>query len=72
MLTLNQAQAIAIAAAAEAESLGMNVVQEHIIKGGVQRRTATNRVVRMRGILAIREDVRLNAGLWDRAMREIA
>jgi hypothetical protein len=50
----------------------MNVVQEHVIKGGVQRRTATNRVVRMRGVRAIREDVRLNVGLWDRAMREIA
>jgi hypothetical protein len=49
----------------------MNVVQEHIIKGGLQRRTATNRVVRMRGVRAIREDVRLNVGLWDRAMREI-
>jgi hypothetical protein len=50
----------------------MNVVQEHIIKGGVQRRTATNRVVRMRGIRAIREDVRLNVALWDRAMCEVA
>jgi hypothetical protein len=49
----------------------MNVVQEHIIRGGVQRRTGTNRVVRMRGIRAIREDVRLNVGLWDRAMDEI-
>ena len=50
----------------------MNVVQEHIIRGGVQRRTATNRVVRMRGVRAIKEDVRLNLGLWDRAMREVA
>lgn len=50
----------------------MNVVQEHIIRGGVERRTASNRVVQMRGIRAIREDVRLNVGIWDRAMREIA
>lgn len=50
----------------------MNVVQEHIIRGGIQRRTASNRLIRMRGIRAIREDVRLNVGLWDRAMREIA
>lgn len=50
----------------------MNVIQEHIIRGGVQRRTASNRVVQMRGIRAIREDVRLNVGLWDRAMLEIA
>lgn len=50
----------------------LNVIQEHILRGGVQRRTPTNRIVRMRGIRAIREDVRLNMGLWDRAMREIA
>lgn len=49
----------------------MNVVQEHVIRGGVRRRTATNRVVQTRGIRAIREDVRLNVGLWDRAMREL-
>ncbi|GFE82489.1 hypothetical protein GCM10011487_44890 [Steroidobacter agaridevorans] len=50
----------------------MNVIQEHIIRGGVKRRTASNRIVQMRGVRAIREDVRLNVGLWDRAMHEIA
>lgn len=49
-----------------------NVVQEHLIRGGLTRRTPTNRIVRTKGIRAIREDVRLNVGLWDRAMREMA
>lgn len=49
-----------------------NVVQEHLIRGGLTRRTPTNRIVKTRGIRAIREDVRINVGLWDRAMLEIA
>jgi hypothetical protein len=49
-----------------------NVVQEHLLRGGVTRRTPTNRVVKTKGIRAIREDVRLNVGLWDRAMLDVA
>lgn len=48
-----------------------NVVQEHLLRGGVLRRTATNRIVQTKGIRAIREDVRLNVGLWDRAVLEV-
>jgi hypothetical protein len=49
-----------------------NVVQEHLLRGGVLRRTPTNRIVKTKGIRAIREDVRLNVGLWDRAMLDVA
>jgi hypothetical protein len=49
-----------------------NVVQEHLIRGGVTRRTPTHRIVKTKGIRAIREDVRLNVALWDRAMLELA
>lgn len=48
-----------------------NVVQEHLLRGGLTRRTPTHRIVKTKGIRAIREDVRLNTGLWDRAMLEI-
>ena len=44
-----------------------NVIQEHLLKGGLARRSASNRLTRTRRITAIREDVRLNAGLWDLA-----
>jgi hypothetical protein len=49
-----------------------NVIQEHLLRGGVTRRTSGNRIVTMKGIRAIREDVRLNVGLWDRAMLDLA
>ena len=49
-----------------------NVVQEHLLRGGLTRRTPTHRIVKTKGVRAIREDVRLNIGLWDRAMLEIA
>jgi hypothetical protein len=45
-----------------------NVVQEAVIKGGLEYRTASNRQMRSRGIKAIREDVRLNTGLWAKAI----
>ncbi|HEV2269973.1 MAG TPA: hypothetical protein VGR92_10970, partial [Steroidobacteraceae bacterium] len=41
-----------------------NVVQENVLRGGIVRRTASGRLMRTRAIQAIREDVRLNAGLW--------
>ncbi|MBS0377202.1 MAG: DUF932 domain-containing protein [Proteobacteria bacterium] len=46
----------------------LNRVQENVLRGGIPRRTATNRLVRTRAITAIREDIRINAGLWDRAL----
>ncbi len=50
----------------------LNVVQEGILRGGLLRRTAANRMLRTRRITAIKEDVRLNAGLWDLAMARAA
>jgi len=44
-----------------------NAVQENCIRGGLAGRSTTGRKTRSRGITAIREDVRLNAGLWDLA-----
>lgn len=41
-----------------------NVVQEHVIKGGLSYRLGTSRQMHSRGIRAIREDVRLNSELW--------
>jgi hypothetical protein len=41
-----------------------NVVQEHMIKGGLRYQLGPNRQRHSRGIRAIREDVRLNTALW--------
>ena len=49
-----------------------NVVQENVLRGGIVRRTASGRLMRTRAIQAIREDVRLNAGLWDLALARAA
>ena len=49
-----------------------NVVQEAVIRGGLVRRSAAGRLGRTRRITAIREDVRLNAGLWDLALARAA
>lgn len=46
----------------------LNVVQEHVLRGGLARRTVAGRLRRTRAITAIREDLRLNAALWERAM----
>ena len=45
-----------------------NVLQENLLRGGIPRRSASNRLTRTRRISAIREDVRLNSGLWELAM----
>jgi hypothetical protein len=45
----------------------LNKVQENLLRGGLTRRSATGRLTRTRRITAIREDVRLNSGLWDLA-----
>jgi hypothetical protein len=41
-----------------------NVVQEHMIRGGLRYQLGPNRQRHSRGIRAIREDVRLNTALW--------
>lgn len=48
-----------------------NAIQEHALRGGVCGRTANGRAMRTRGIRAIRENVRLNAGLWRLALAHI-
>ena len=45
--------------------------QEAVIRGGLPGRTARGRTMHTRGIRAIRENVRLNTGLWDLALRRI-
>lgn len=45
----------------------LNRVQEHLMRGGLSRRSASGRLTRTRGISSIREDVRINSGLWDLA-----
>ncbi len=46
----------------------MNVLQENLLRGGLIRRTACNQLRRTRPITAIRDDLRINAGLWDLAL----
>ena len=48
--------------------LTYNVVQENLIAGGLQGRSASGRGSRTRAIRAIREDIRINVGLWNHAM----
>lgn len=45
-----------------------NVVQEAVIKGGLEYRTPGNRSMRSRGIRGIRQDVHLNTQLWKNAV----
>ena len=49
-----------------------NTVQEWLMRGGVPRRTETGRRSFTRGVRAIREDVRLNTGLWEIASSYLA
>jgi len=49
-----------------------NVVEENILRGGLVRRSASNRLTRTRRITAIREDVRLNSSLWEMAITRAA
>ncbi|WP_256220232.1 MULTISPECIES: DUF932 domain-containing protein [unclassified Variovorax] len=48
-----------------------NTVQEHVLRGGLPGHTARGRVMHTRGIRAIRENVRLNTGLWNLALQRI-
>ena len=45
-----------------------NVLQEALMRGGIVRRSATNRLTRTRRITGIRQDLGLNSALWDLAM----
>jgi len=45
-----------------------NVLQENLLRGGIARRSASNRLSRTRRITAIQVDVRLNSGLWEMAL----
>lgn len=45
-----------------------NVVQENVMRGGISGRSAHGRAMRTRAIRAIREDVRINSGLWKLAL----
>jgi len=47
-------------------------VQENLLGGGLTRRSASGRLVRTRRITSIREDVRINSGLWDLAAEVLA
>jgi hypothetical protein len=49
-----------------------NVIQGRVLRGGLLRRSATNRVIRTRKITAIRHDLLLNSALWDMAMARAA
>ena len=49
-----------------------NVLQENLLRGGIPRRSASNRLTRTRCITAIREDVRLNSALWEMAIARAA
>ena len=48
--------------------LTYNVVQENLVAGGLAGRSASGRASRTRAIRAVREDVRINVGLWNHAM----
>ena len=48
--------------------LTYNVIQENLVAGGLQGRSASGRASRTRAIRAIREDIRINVGLWNHAM----
>ena len=48
--------------------LTYNVVQENLLAGGLVGRTVSGRATRTRAIRAIREDVRINVGLWNHAV----
>ena len=48
--------------------LTYNVVQENAVAGGLIGRAASGRSSRTRAIRAIREDIRINVGLWNHAL----
>lgn len=50
----------------------LNKVQENLLRGGLTRRSTNGRLVRTRRISSIKEDVRINSGLWDLAAEVLA
>ena len=50
----------------------LNKIQENLLRGGLTRRCASGRLVRTRRISSIKEDVRVNSGLWDLAAELLA
>lgn len=50
----------------------LNRVQENLLRGGLSRRSSNGRLVRTRRITSIREDVRINSGLWQVATEMLA
>ena len=49
-----------------------NRIQEHLLRGGLSRRSTNGRLTRTRPIGSIRRDVSLNGQLWDLAMERLA
>ena len=49
-----------------------NRCQEHLLRGGLSRRSARGRLTRTRAISSIRRDVQLNGQLWDLATQVLA
>ena len=49
-----------------------NRCQEHLLRGGLSRRSLTGRLTRTRAIGSIRRDVALNGQLWDLAVQRLA
>lgn len=48
-----------------------NVIQENLLTGGLTRRAGSGRRTRTRRLTSIREDVRINSGLWDLAAAQL-
>ena len=49
-----------------------NRCREHLLRGGLSRRSITGRLTRTRAIGSIRRDVVLNGQLWDLAVQRLA
>jgi len=49
-----------------------NTVQASLMRGGITGRSATGRSIRTRAVSAIKEDVRINSGLWQLATNLIS
>jgi uncharacterized protein DUF932 len=50
----------------------LNKCQENLLRGGLSRLLASGRRAQTRRITSIREDVRINSGLWDVAEQVLA
>jgi hypothetical protein len=50
----------------------LNRVQENLLRGGLSRHSMSGRLMRTRRVTSIREDVRINSGLWDLAAAVLA